>query len=355
MRRLDRYISKTVIAAMLLVMLVVLGLDSLGRVIDGTKDIRLDYDFTELLIYNALSIPSRIYLFLPFAALVGCLAGLGSLANNSELVVMRAAGVSTFRLIWAVVKPTMLIMFIGVLIGEFVAPETQKIAESRASLKSYGRELTVSASGLWNREGQEYVHFNAVEPGGVLYGVTIYRFDDERRLQSTLFASRASYFSKDRPWLLENVAETVFTGESTHLDQFPTLDWNTQLSPELLKFVMLEAKHLSIRGLWVYAHYLSEQGLSSGEYWLSFWNKALKPLATLSLVLVGMSFVFGPLREVTMGFRIFTGVIVAILFQTLENFLAPASLVFDFAPIYAALTPIILATILGFLMLSRVR
>ena len=56
-----------------------------------------------------------------------------------------------------------------------------------------------------------------------------------------------------------------------------------------------------------------------------------------------------------MGFRIFAGVIVGIVFQTSQDLLGPASLVFGFSPLYAALAPIVICFIAGLLLLSRAR
>jgi lipopolysaccharide export system permease protein len=355
MRILDRYIQQAVISSILIVLMVVVGLDGISRIIEESDDIVNDYTFIEVLIYVGLTMPGRIYGYLPFVSMVGCLVGLGTLANNSELVVMRAAGVSILRLIWTVMKPAMIFMLAGILIGEYVAPTTEKIAQSRQSVLMYGNEIKISGSGLWNREGNEYMHFNAAEPGGVLYGVTLYRFNDTRQLDSALFANRATYRGKGNGWLLENVSETVFTGLETHLNKYVTQQWSTQLSPDLLNFVVLEADDLSVRGLWVYARYLGEHGLNNGEYWLAFWRKVLHPLATASLVLIGISFVFGPLREVSMGQRIFSGVMIGIIFKTSQDLLGPASLVFGFEPLYAVLIPIFLCAAIGVYLLSRVR
>ena len=355
MRKLDRYISATILSAIMMVLVVVLALDAIASVIDQSEDIKNNYTYSEVLIFVALTLPGRLYDYLPFASLVGCLAGLGSLANNSELVVMRAAGISIRRLVWSVMKPAMIVMLAGVLLGEYIAPASEKMAVSRQSIMLHGGEKTISSRGLWNREGQQYMHFNAVEPGGVLHGVTIYKFNQEGVLNSAMFARRGTYVEKG-VWLLEEVAETLIVlDEGSSLRKYETLRWKTKLSPELLNYVMLDSDDLSIRGLWDYAHYLGEQGLNNSEYWLSFWKKTLNPLATASLVLIAISFVFGPLREVTMGQRIFSGVMIGIIFQTSQDMLGPASMVFGFAPIYAALGPILLCLALGIYLLSRVR
>jgi len=131
--------------------------------------------------------------------------------------------------------------------------------------------------------------------------------------------------------------------------------WDTELSPELLNILVLDPQDLPISGLWSYATYLSGQGLDNSQYMLAFWDKVFQPLAIISLVLVAISFIFGPLRQVTMGFRIFIGVIIGIVFQTTQDVLGPASIVYGFTPIYASLVPVLICAGVGIFLLSRTR
>ena len=78
-------------------------------------------------------------------------------------------------------------------------------------------------------------------------------------------------------------------------------------------------------------------------------------LGVASLVLVAISFIFGPLRDGTMGFRIFAGVVVGIAFRTSQDLLGPASLVFGFSPVYAVMAPILVCAFAGTQLLRRAR
>ncbi|MGC3200820.1 LptF/LptG family permease, partial [Pseudomonas aeruginosa] len=93
-------------------------------------------------------------------------------ASNSELTIMRAAGVSLTRIVWAVKKPMLVLMLAGILVGEYVAPWTENIAQSGRGLAQGGGDSQSSKPGLWHRHGREYIHNNAVQPKGVLYGVS---------------------------------------------------------------------------------------------------------------------------------------------------------------------------------------
>ncbi|SDH62238.1 LPS export ABC transporter permease LptG [Pseudomonas panipatensis] len=353
MRKIDRYIGSTVFVAILAVLGVIVGLALLFNFIDQLGALDQSYTLAAAIKFVLLSAPGKIYDMLPMAALIGCLVGLGTLATNSELTVMRAAGVSLSRIVWAVMKPMLVLMFVGILIGEYVVPYTESTAQSDRALAQSGGGALSSRNGLWHRQGQEYIHINAVQPEGILYGVTRYDFDAQHRLQSSSFAKRAVF--RDNQWQLEEVVTTLLHPEEkrSEVRTAPTEPWNIQLSPQLLNTVVMEPEALSITGLWDYIHYLKDQGLSTNRYWLAFWTKVLQPAVTAALVLMAISFIFGPLRTVTLGQRVFTGVLVGFTFRIAQDLLGPSSQVFNFPPLLAVLVPAAVCAVLGALLLKR--
>ena len=353
MRKLNGYIARSVLGAVAMVLLVIVALDAISALVDELGSIKGNYTIAEVFVYVGLTLPGRIYENIPFSALVGCLIGLGSLAGSSELVVMRAAGVSLLRITWAVMKPVLWFIVLGLVIGEYLTPFSDQIAESRRSLAQGDTRALESRRGLWNREGNEYMHFNAVEPNGRLHGVTRYLFDDAGRMQSSSFSATAIY--QGDYWQEENVVLTRFEDNQSHLQTIERRRWETALSPRLLNILVLDPAALSIRSLHSYAGYLDGQGVDSKEYWLAFWQKVLQPVATASLVLIAISFIFGPLREVTMGQRIFSGVVVGIVFRTVQGLLGPSSIVFGFPPLMAVAAPVLVCGLLGVLLLRRAR
>ena len=351
MRRLNRYLAVQVAAAILLVLAVLLGLDLISQVIDQSGDLTERYTIWSVLSFALLSMPGQLMQYLPFAALIGCLAGLGALASTSELVVIRAAGVSVVRILWMALKPALLITLAGMLIAEYAAPGLKQMAESQRAIALQRDQAGISKYGLWHREGDSFVHLNAVQPNGILHGVSVYRFDAQKKLRSALFANRAIY--QQEQWLLEDVRESQFVGDHLQQRVAKRQPWSTQLSPELLNILVLDPDDLSIAGLWRYAHFLRAQHSNSGEYELAFWNKVLQPLAIVGLVLVAASIVFGPLRQASMGQRVFIGVLIGVTFRISQDMLGPASLVFGFSPLLAALAPIAVTLVGGAFMLRR--
>lgn len=205
--------------------------------------------------------------------------------------------------------------------------------------------------------GDEFIHINAVQPGGLLVGVTRYTFDKERHMLTSSFSKRAQY--DEGKWELYDVTTTYFrnVGQGikayTEVINVPSEQWDIALKPELLNTVVMIPESLPISGLWSYIHYLKDQGLNNGRYWLAFWVKVLQPLVTAALVLMAISFIFGPLRSVTLGQRVFTGVLVGFTFRIAQDLLGPSSLVFGFSPLFAVLVPTAVCAVAGFWLLRR--
>lgn len=351
MVKLDRYIGAQVLMAILAVLGVIVGLALLFAFIDELGDIKGRYTTFNAFWYVMQTFPRRLYDMLPMAAMIGCLVGLGTLASNSELTVMRSAGVSVGRIVWSVMKPMLVLMLIGILVGEYLAPWSESRAQAYRALAQGGGEAQGSRRGLWHRQGDEYIHINVVQPNGVLHGVTRYRFDGQRQMLYASFAQRAEY--QGDHWQLLGVKTTYFRGDHTEVDETAEERWEVELAPQLLNTVVMEPETLPISGLWRYIHYLDDQELNNDRYWLAFWVKVLQPLVTATLVLMAISFIFGPLRSVTLGQRVFTGVLVGFVFRISQDLLGPSSLVFGFPPLLAVLIPAAICALAGVWLLRR--
>lgn len=353
MSLINRYIARQVAGAIAVVLLVIVSLDALAAFIDQLDDLEAHFDLVEALIYTLLGVPASLYEYLPLACLVGCLVGLGTLASNSELTVMRSAGISIRQLIKAVMVPVLMAVGLAVAMGEWVTPTIDQYAESRKAIALGQRAALQGQRGVWNREGNEYMHFSAVLPGGRLMGITRFTFDDQQQLQRTTSVREAVY--DEGLWRESGVVITILNKTEVHQEVLATREWRADITPRLLGLLVLTPDNLPMHRLFSYARYLKRQGQGAAEYWLGFWQKALQPLAILSLVMIAISFIFGPLRQVTLGFRIFTGVLVGIIFQTAQELLGPSSLLYGFPPLLAVLVPILISAGVGLFFIRRAR
>jgi len=110
---------------------------------------------------------------------------------------------------------------------------------------------------------------------------------------------------------------------------------------------------MSTADLSTYAAQFEKEGGDSRNLKFSYWKKTLQPLTTGVLVLVAISFVFGPLREATMGYRIFVAISFGLLFNIIQTLIGQVSIVYEVPPLYAVLSPVVLCFMLGILLLRR--
>lgn len=359
MQLIDRHIRNTVIASMAVVIALVVSLDLVFSLVDelGETD-AAGYTVTDALVFVLLTTPTSIYELLPFSALGGALIGLGVLASNQELVVMQSAGVHVWRIVAAVLKPTLVIMLFSLVLAEFVSPPLEQVANSNKALQLSGSASIGSEQGTWRRIDNDFVHINAIAPGGErLYGITRYRIDDDRQLISASFAESAEYLQEGGRgfWRLYDIRESLFGSGVINTASYLQEDWMVELSPELLSVLLVEPDKQSISGLFRFAQFFADQGLDSSTYFLAFWKKLLQPVSTLALVILAISFIFGPLREATTGFRVFIALAIGLLFTILQRMMEPASLIYGFSPLLAVLLPVAIVAMLGVYYMRQVR
>tara|TARA_B110000858_G_scaffold123333_1_gene140642 strand:- start:30190 stop:31266 length:1077 start_codon:yes stop_codon:yes gene_type:complete len=355
---IDKHIRNTVLLAMLVVVSLIISVDLVFTLAEEIADTDDNYSLLNALSFILLTLPTSIYELLPFIALGGALIGLGILAGNNELLVLQAAGVSVWRIVWSVLKPTMLIMLLSLVLGEYIAPQLEQIAQSNKAVQQSGNDSIASERGTWRKVGNEYIHINAIAPGGEqLYGVTRYEVANNRRIVSSSFAESAKYIARGDAsyWQLSKVRESNFETAAISAQEYLQEDWQVDLSPELLSVLLVEPDRQSISGLFRFAKFFDSEGLDSATYFLAFWKKLLQPLATLVLVVLAISFVFGPLRESTMGFRVFVSIGIGLVFTIMQRLMEPASLLYGFNPLLAVLIPIFLCALLGGFLMRRVR
>lgn len=352
MGKLDRYIGNSVLMAVCLVAFVLLGLDFAITFIDEVKKINEQYTTAILMEVLALRLPGKLAEYLPVSSLIGTLIGLGALASTSEITVMRAAGIPLWRIGLSACKPVLLLSLMGLLIAEFVSP----IAEQKANLvdKLQSGRTTSSFSitgGSWLKTDTDYVYIDAADQDGTLYKITIYDRSDDQ-LKSIKTAKTATQIN-DSEWLLQDIKSSSFYEDRIETNTQKEERWTSTLKSDYLYLSTQEPESLSLTQLNQYAQFLQQQGLNTGNYELEFWNKVFRPLSSLALVIVAISTIFGPLRSSTMGARIFSGVLIGLLFQNSLYITGRMSLVSSLPPLLGILIPILVCLAAGLYLLKK--
>ena len=352
MKILDIYIGRIIASTTFLTLAVFISVSGIIKFVEQMKFIgRGDYDLSHAALFVLYAIPRDIEIFFPMAALVGGLIGIGMLASNSELVVMQSAGLSRLDIIKSVMKTALVLVVISIAIGEWVAPRGEAAAREIKAQAISGGSLISAKNGVWAKDGDFFVHISEVEDTGSLNKVQIYRFDEQLKLTSWLSAEHA-IFNKNT-WLLQQVTETHVTPTQIIEKHYDSQTWESSLTPDKLGVVTVKPESLSIEGLLDYLDYLKANQQDQSRYLLAFWRKVMQPITVAVMLLVALSFIFGPLRSVSMGARIMMGVITGLLFHVSNQVLGSVSLVYQLPPILGATMPSIVFILLAFYFINK--
>ncbi len=349
-RILDVYIARTLLGTTAISLMVLVGLSALIKFIEQMKSVgRGDYDMTVAGIYVLLSLPRELEQFFPMATLLGGLIGIGILASNSELVVMQAAGLSRWNITVSAMKSALLMVLFVMAIGEWVAPVTESKAKEIRTQAISGGSLFASDQLVWAKDGDNFVSIGEVVDRNNLLNINVYEFDKELNLRQIISAEKAQFI--DDKWQLETVDYTFIGNQRIRRQAIDDGSWQSTLTPDKLGVVTVKPEALSIQGLFEYVSYLDNNSQDSGRYNLALWRKILQPVSIAVMLLMALSFVFGPLRSVTMGARIIMGVLSGFAFFISNETFGTFSLVFQIPPFIGAVLPsVVFASIAGYLL-----
>lgn len=354
MNLLDRYIGVTIAGSTVIVLLVLMTLFSLGALVAELDAVgKGSYTLLRAAEFVLLSMPRLAYQLFPVVALLGSVIGLGVMASNNELMVMRAAGVSITRIALSVLKVGLLWMLLAVVLGEYVAPPAEKYAQTMRAGAMAERFAITSGNGLWARDGHYFIHIKDALSQDRVNGVSIYEFDDMRQLRTMTVAQRAQ-FTGDA-WQLHDVARSSIDVTGVRTQQLPEMSWRSLLTPEMIEVVAVKPDSLSMQGLIDYIRYLDDNDLSTDRYQLALWNKLVLPVTTMVMLFLSIPFIFGPLRSVSVGQRIFFGVLAGIGFYLLDKMFSFVGLAYHFPTIVSATLPTLLFLALAVALMMRVR
>jgi len=293
---LSLYIGWQFIVAFVSVLLVIMGLIMLFDLIElarrsvSADDVGLGVLFG----LAALKLPHTLQDVLPFAVMIGMMFALFRLARNSELVVIRSAGVS----VWQFLAPTLLLVAgLGVFNLTVVNPFSASLYQSYEQLEEellFKRTsaLNIGVGGLWLRESQDeiqtVVHSHVVrQEERILFlsGVSIFEMDLADRFVRRFEAQDGQlldgFFKLDHVWESAPGTESVY-----HEELFlPTTITIGQVqenlaSPETMSFWELPQ----------YIRFSEQSGFSALPHKL-YWHSLLaSPFLFCAMILVASAF-----------------------------------------------------------------
>jgi len=351
---IQRYIAQGVLISTLLVFLVVLALSFIIGLLKELHDIGVgEYGIWHAVIYIILQLPHTLYQFSPLLVLSGGVLGLGLLSSSHELIAMRVAGASVWKIVGGVVSAALVVIIFMTLFGELLGPSADYLAEKNKSSAMSNGQAVATQSGIWVHEGTNFLHIDRVMGHRHLEGVTRYEFDDHHHLLASYYAKTMELV--DGQWQLFDVAKTSFKKNRTQSEQFARATWNLTLSSTLLNVGVLEPEAMSLAKLHKYSRSLEKNHLQASSFQLEFWQRVFQPLAILTMILLAVPFVFAAPRSMNVGRRMLLAIIVGFVFYVVAALLGQFSIVFQFPPVIAALLPILLFAGVGYFVMMRVR
>jgi lipopolysaccharide export system permease protein len=339
MKTLRRYIAREIILATMLVMASLLMLYAFFDLVEEIRDLgRGDYRFRHVVVYVLLSIPTRAYELFPIAALIGTLFALAQLVASSEYTVMRTAGVSVTRMVMALMGVGMLFAVLTFVLGEYAGPVGDQQAQKIRSRAITGIVAQEFRSGLWMKDDTSFINVLEVTAEGGLRGIRIYEFDRNAKLRLVSFAKSGAY-QGERRWLLEDIVQTAFTDVRATTSKIASASWQSVLEPALLNVLLIKPEKMSAASLYSYSQHLRENRQKTLRYEIAMWSKLTYPIAVLTMMILALPFAYFQRRQGGVGAKIFTGIMIGLVFYFLSKLSAHLGLLNEWPPAASALLP----------------
>lgn len=349
---LDRHIGRTILYSTSLVFMVLLALFTFFEFVDKLDEAgRAAGGFYDVMRYLVLTTPRKIYELFPMAALLGTTMGMSSLAIDSELIAMRAAGVSLLRIVGSVLKVGALFVLAAIFIGELVAPPAESQAQ-RARAESLRIGILQDNASIWLRDHLAFINIGEVLPDLSVLKINIYQFDEHARLRSQIYADSGKY--EDGVWYLRGVSQSDIHEDKVAISRQDSQTWRSAIEPDMLSVFAVKPEGLSALNLFRYIRHLQRNNQETSRYKLAFWYKLISPLTTGVMVVLAIPFVFMPLRSAGMGYRLFLGIMLGLGFFVLSRGFGYVSLLYGVPPFLGAVLPALLFLLLAGYLLRRV-
>jgi lipopolysaccharide export system permease protein len=346
MKIVDRYIQNALLIGIFATMAVLLPLIGFWLLADELDEIGAgNYNLQDAFLVVTLSLPRYAHQIFPIGTLIGSLLGLGNLANHGELNAMRAVGISITRIIWAVIKTGMIIAICAVLIGELLAPFSEEIASNLRANFLADNSVTKTLYGFWARDRNTFVNIRDIMPEGRLGEVYIYEFNQDRQLIRSTNAALATYDTNAKTWQLEHVQRSIVQDTGVATEQIPKMTWSSLINPEMLNLLVINPESLPIWTLYRYMQFMAANGLNITNYQIIFWNKLANPIVILMMITLTVPLLFGNLRQVSTGQRVFSGIMLGIMFYIISTITSRLAVAIELNPILAAFAPSLLCLI----------
>lgn len=345
------FLTRT-LAVLALLVLVLQTLDLLGQSGDilaypGNGDAQLWH-------YVGLRVPQIVARFLPFSVLLGTLVMLATLNQNSEIISMKAAGLSAHQILAPLVVSALGVAVISYAFNDRI------VARSTAALSAwqavdYGpipRDSGVK-SNPWVRDGNNLV--NAAIVAGRGTQVQLRKVEIFNRINNSLTtiiqAPRGHYDAADKSWVLEEARQfDVARGTVTNVG---TVRFGRDIRPDQFTLAKVDPDALTFSQLQAAISDLHDAGRPTAELEANLWHKLSGPLSALLMPILGSVAAFGLARSGQLFVRAVMGMALGFAYFVADNFSLAMGSLGAYPPFLAAWAPFLLFLLVGETVLFR--
>jgi lipopolysaccharide export system permease protein len=354
MTTIDRYILRTVLLATALTMAILLIIAVLVTFIGEQGDVGQGrYTDLSAFWYSVLNLPEQAWALLPIGALIGSLLGLGQLARGSELIVLRASGVSVARIAGSVLIAGLALLAGEIVLGELLAPPLEQIAKEDKAFERFSN-VSLGGGGAWVRDGDLILDVQGLSATQQIGGMLVFELSPEHRLLAVGDAARAHVGARGH-WALAGYRESRFTPAGVVASSAGERSLVSHITAGFLSLAAASPQDLAARALWTVIQYDRVNSLDATPYVFAFWSRIARTVAIVFAVLLAIPFVLGVLRTAAAGSRMLIGILIGLGFFFLQRLIESGTVVFNLNPIVLAWLPTALLAAVTLVLLARAR
>jgi len=261
--------------------------------------------------------PSMLYTITPLAVLIAVLVTFGVLNRNSEIIAMKATGISLYRLVIPIVSIAATLAVGLFLFDEFYLPQANRRQEAlRSTIKGRPPQTFLHPEEKWIF-GQP----RAGEPGRIFYyqffdpdanefaNLSIFEFDPATfALSRRIFAARVYWDTRRSTWRFVNGWERDIEGNNTRYSEFTGTSFaEIHEDPGYFKKENLQSQEMNFGQLNSYIKDLRQSGFDTMRLRVALWHKLAYPLIAIVMAVLAIPFALSMGRRGSL-----TGIAVAI-------------------------------------------
>ncbi|WP_294392813.1 LPS export ABC transporter permease LptG [uncultured Sphingomonas sp.] len=302
--------------------------------------------------YVSLRVPQLVQRFLPFAILLGTLITLVAMNQNSEIISMKAAGISAHQILAPLFLASLAVAALSFWFNDHV------VARATAALSAwqdvdYGKvpDHRGIVSNVWVRAGEDLIHADTVTGRGartVLHRVSLYDRAGDRLMAITTADTAAQGHGG---WVLRNVRE-FNVGQGTVTPR-PTLVIGRGVTADRFTLSSVDPDGLSFRALNRAIGDLRAAGRPTASLQTVLWHKLSGPLSAFLMPLLASVAGFGLARSGKMFIRAVIGMALGFAYFVADNFALAMGNIGAYPPLLAAWAPFLLFLLIGEAVLIR--